>query len=334
MMQFNQFLVEKDSYTRTGAKAVGDAAEKEAADILRKLLPHHYKVSFGRGKTAEGGDAPDIIVHTEHHVHHSGGKTRMKDATPVAHAIMTRKKSGKWAFTVVAHHKVHSEVRKHAPEISHGVRMSVRKRPGSTQKNPTSSNFGKADVHHAVSIKPTSVDSVPHVTFHEHGEVTNNGHALAAAIQAHVEEHGAFVIDIKSGGGTQMSNMSFNAHRESEHHAPKIEIGEKSSFPKHTQEKLSAHVMKHAGHHIHEYLNQLGHMVGRPIHSTRYRKYRKSINGTDIHPRDDLDIPESQVSKVKFHHVMGTEQEAAEAARLMFDRTASGYEVEEHHHKE
>lgn len=331
MQSLKSFLIEAEAAARTSrsSKAVGDNAEVEAATILRSILPHHLTISRGTGRTHEGGVAPDLVIHGDHHItHDEHGQARIKHPTMVAHALLT-KKGKKWSFTVVAHKHVHKEVAAHAPEVSHGVRMFVRKRPAGTNKDPKSSNFGKADVQHSVYFKPTGSDSIPSTTFHEHGDFTTGGHALAAAISKHVQEYGPFVIDIKAGGSSQLNNISFQAQRESHEHAPKVSF-EGSSLPHETGKKFSEHLERTAGHHISHYFNKLGMLVGRAVNSTKIRKYRSAINGTKIHPRDDLDIPEAHLAKVPFHHEVGNEHEAAEGVRLSFERTASGYGVAKH----
>lgn len=323
MQSLISFLIEKEMH----AKATGDSVEKEAATLLRQALPSHLHVSFGRGKTKEGGDAPDIIIHGPEHVA-EGGKT-LAHSTKVAHAILTKKKSG-WAFTVLSHHDVHHLVAKHAPALTHGIKAGVRKRPNSTEKNPKSINYGKAIVSHAISFRPISKDSIPHVHFHTEGNFTENGHALIHAITQHVKEHGPFVIDVKSGGATQLSNIVYNAKREPKTGHLDVSF-ESSSLPKSTKESFTHFIVKHAGHHIDKYMNDISALVGHPVHTTRVVKHRTHIDGKPTAPaKNHLDIPESKLKTVKFSHSIGTEQEAAHGARLTFERPATGYDIEEH----
>lgn len=300
--------------------------EKEAAKILRGILPSTLKVSFGRGKTDEGGQAPDLIIHTDNHI--SNGF--VKHSTIGVHALLTKSYTYQdyWKFSLVDRDRVHPNLAYYAPDITGGVDMAVRKRPAGTVKDPNSVNFGKANIDHSVYFKPQTEDSVAHALLYQQGDYTDIGAAICTGIDDHVRSYGPFVIDVKGGALSQLANVTFVAKRTTDTSPIRIYI-ESNSLPASTKARLVEHVSTHLQDKIHKYLDDISAIVGRPVHSTKIRKYRNKLQGIYIIPRDDLDLPEEALRHVPFYHFLGTEEEAAEGLRLSFDRIATGYRLEE-----
>lgn len=304
--------------------------EEEAALLLRRILPDSLCVSFGRGRTAEGGQAPDVVVHT---INHKKDEF-IKHSTIGVHALLTRSYTYQdyWKFTLVDRKRVHHNLAHYAPDITTGIDMAVRKRPSGTNKDPKSINFGKANIDHSVYFKPQGEDSLPHAVFYQGSEYTDIGCAIATAIDDHVRSYGPFVIDVKGGALSQLANVTFIAERASDNSPIRITI-ESGSLPASTKKRLVEHVSRHLQDKIHKYLDDISAIVGRPVHSTKIRKYRTKLNGIYVIPRDDLDLPEEALRHVPFYHIIGTDEEAAEGLRLSFDRIATGYKLEEYKDK-
>lgn len=301
--------------------------ELEAACLLRRILPESICVSLGVGKTHEGGNAPDIVIHKPEDVLDGF----IKHSTIGVHALLTKSYTYQnyWKFTLIDRAHVHDNLAYYAPDITGGIDMAVRKRPAGTNKDTSSINYGKANIDHAVYFKPQTEDSLAHAVFYQGEDYTYLGCAIATAIDDHVRSYGPLVIDVKGGSLSQLANVTFVADRACDKAPIQITI-ESSSLPAKTKLKLIEHVSKHLQEKIHKYLDDISAIVGRPVHSTKIRKYRTKMNGVYIIPRDDLDLPEEALKHVPFYHIIGTEEEATEGVKLSFNRIATGYKLEEY----
>lgn len=300
--------------------------ELEAARLLRRILPESICVSLGVGKTHEGGNAPDIVIHKPNHVLDGF----IKHSTIGVHALLTKSYTYRnyWKFTLIDRVQVHDNLAYYAPDIAGGVDMAVRKRPAGTNKDESSVNYGKANIDHAVYFKPQTEDSLAHAVFYEGEDYTLLGCAIATAIDDHVRSYGPLVIDVKGGSLSQLANVTFVAERAWDKGPIQITI-ESSSLPSKTKELLIQQVGKHLQDKIHRYLDDISAIVGRPVHSTKIRKYRHKMNGIYMVPRDDLDIPEEALKHIPFYHIIGTQEEATRGVKYAFDKIATGYKLEE-----
>lgn len=300
--------------------------EIEAARLLRRILSDDLVVSLGVGKTHEGGNAPDIVIHQPNHVLDGF----IKHSTIGVHALLTRSYTYRdyWKFTLIDRSLVHDNLAYYAPDIAGGVDMAVRKRPAGTNKDAKSINYGKANIDHAVYFKPQTEDSLAHAVFYEGEDYTYLGCAIATAIDDHVRSYGPLVIDVKGGSLSQLANVTFNARRMWDKAPIEITI-ESSSLPSKTKQMMVDHITNHLQDKIHRYLDDISAIVGRPVHSTKIRKYRNKMNGVYVIPRDDLDIPEEALKHIPFYHIIGTQEEATKGVKLAFDKIATGYRLEE-----
>jgi hypothetical protein len=305
----------------------GKSAEIEAADVIREMMPHHYKVSFGIGRAKNGRDAPDIIVSdgSRHQDH--------EEETVIAHGIMTRKsKNSGWSFTVVNPENVHHHVAHAAPHLNaEGIVASVRRRPSGTEKNEKSVNYGMGDVPLAVNWKPKNTRSIDAVVVHHQGHITEEGHRLAHAIGEHVQHHGSFVIDVKSKGSDQFSNLAFHVHRDKDHHLH-FHWAE-SDVPHHIKHHIEHHMRHHHSHDFHKYLDEIeSHGVGPDSRLVRRQSHFVPDNAPSIVAAKEKGLfvtkkPPKLSFKLEHESIKGFVKD-------MFGATAKYFKTSEHRKRE